>query len=198
LIDNIFKKYLIIVSIIFIITFILSIFIFPSIYQIQTPKNKDTVRILSITPPSEFFKTILINNIVVSFIILASGVTGLEAIPIIFMIYNAFYLGELIAVVNKPDTYMMIYAMTPHSIIELPTLILVTTFGCYLAYKLRETTKTRHMIEYLRKRNVNINSTIYNYGIKRYILIILPLIIIGCIIESGISLYILRYIFNGS
>jgi uncharacterized membrane protein SpoIIM required for sporulation len=198
LIDNIFKKYLIVVSVIFIITFILSIFIFPSIYQIQTPKSKDTVRILSITPPSEFFKTILINNLVVSFIILASGVTGLEAIPIIFMIYNAFYLGELIAIVNKPDTYMMIYAMTPHSIIELPTLILVTTFGCYLAYKLREVTKTRHMIEYLRKRDVNINSTIYNYGIKRYILIILPLIIIGCIIESGISLYILRYIFNGS
>ena len=127
-----------------------------------------------------------------------SGVTGLEAIPIIFMIYNAFYLGELISIVNKPDTYIMIYAMTPHAIIEIPTLILVTTFGCYLAYKVKEITQTKHILEYLRKKNVNVNFTVYNYGIKRYIIIILPLIIIGCIIESKISLYILRYIFNGS
>jgi len=176
----------------------LSIFVFPSIYQMHTPKTKDTIRILSITPSSEFFKNLLINNLVASFIIVMIGVLGLESIPILFMMYNAFYIGELVAVVNKPDTYMMIYAMTPHSIIEFPTLILSTTFGCYLAYKLKESTKSRHILEYLRKRNININPIVYEYGIKRYVLIIFPLILIGCIIESGISLYILRYIFNGS
>jgi len=198
LIDAVFKKYLIIVSIIFTITFVLSIFVFPSIYQIHTPKDKDTVRILSITPPLDFFKTLMINNIIASFIIVMCGVTGLEAIPIIFMVYNAFYLGELIAIVNKPDTYMMIYAMVPHAIIELPTLILATTFGCYLAYKMREVTKSRHIMEYLRNKNTQVNPTVMKYGIKRYFTFIFPLILLGCIVESGISLYILRYIFNGS
>lgn len=198
MIDNIFKKYLFIVSIIFTITFILSISIFPSIYQIHTPKDKDTVRILSITPPIEFFKTLLINNLIASFIIVMCGVTGLEAIPIIFMMYNAFYLGELISIVNKSDTYMMIYAMAPHAIIELPTLVLATTFGCYLAYKMREVTGSRHIIEYLRNKHTQVNSTVMDYGIKRYFMFIFPLILLGCIVESGISLYILRYIFNGS
>ena len=195
--DEIFKKYLKRNTIIFTVIFILSIIIFPNIYQIHDPISKEKIQILSITPPADFFINLLINNIIASFIIVMSGIAIIEMIPILFMIYNAFYLGEMISELNKPDTFMMILTMIPHGIIEMPTLILSTTFGCYLAYQLKKTTNSKNILEYLRNKNTNINYTVFTYGIKAYILIILPLIILGCVIESGISLYILKLIFNG-
>lgn len=197
MIDPVFKKYFIITSTIFVIIFLLSIFVFPNIYQMHEI-SRDQVRILSITPPQDFFRNIFINNLVVSFIIVMCGLSGLEAIPIIFLSYNAFYIGELIAALNKPDTYMMIYTIVPHGIIEFPMMIIAATFGCCLAYRLKQSTGTRHVLEYLRKRNVNINKIVYDYGIKKYVIYILPMVIIAAIIESEISLYILRIIFNGS
>jgi len=157
----------------------------------------DKIRIMSIQDPDDKFVSLLTNNMVVSFIIVMIGVMGLEFIPAFYLSFNAFYLGELLATANKPDTIMFIYSIVPHGIIEIPTSILAATFGCYLAYRLRMFTGERNIFGYLRSK-IDITPIIFTHGIKPYVMVILPLIIISCIIESYVSLYIMRIIFNGS
>jgi len=196
LIDKELKKYFLISFVVFITIFILSIFIFPSIYQIHDPISKDKIKIMSIQDPTNFFTNLLINNLVASFIVIMIGSLGSRIIPLFFLSFNAFYIGELISVVNTQTTYLFIYAMVPHAIIELPTIILTASFGCYLAYKLKNITNSRNIFGYL-KSKTNIYPVIIENGLKPYFTIVVPLIIIGCIIESYVSLYILKAIFNG-
>lgn len=156
----------------------------------------DRIHTLTTQDSSDFFIPLLYNNIIASFIIVMMGGFGIWLIPPIFLCYNAFYLGELISTASKPDTYLYIYAIFPHAIIELPTMILATVFGCYFAIKLRSLTGHRNIIQCIRARE-NILQIIFNYGLKPYFLVILPLIILSCIIESYVSLYILKAMFNG-
>ena len=157
----------------------------------------DKIRIMSIQDLDDKFVSLLINNMVVSFIIVMIGLLGLKIVPAFYLSFNAFYLGELLATANKPDTIMFLYSIVPHGIIEIPTGILAATFGCYLAYRLQVFTGQRNIFGYLRSK-ININPIVFSYGIKPYVMVILPLIIIGCVIEAYVSLYIMRIIFNGS
>jgi len=196
IIDNKLIKYFIILFILYIVILLLSVFIFPSIYQIHTPMTIDKIHTLTVQTSSDFFIPLLYNNILASFIIVMMGGFGIWMIPPIFLCSNAIYLGSLISSAAKPDTYLYIYAIFPHATIELPTIILATTFGCYFAIKLRDLTGRRNIIQCIRARE-NILQIVFDYGIKPYILVILPLIILGCVIESYVSLYILKAIFNG-
>ena len=193
-----FKKYFCLVTLIYVIVFLLSIFVFPQLFgNMHEEISADQLRInsINITPMSAFSKLIVL-NVVVSFLILFSGALGTELFPITILAYNAFSFGEVIARINKPDTINMMYSFLPHTTIEIPTIIFCTTFACCYALKIQKLTGNEGIKGVLSYKG-SVTMVILKRLIRPYLLYILPLIIIGCIIESTISLYIMRAIFNG-
>lgn len=190
------KRYFYLTTFIYIAIFLLSIFVFPQLFgNIHGDISADQLRLgaLNLTPMSAFTR-LIVGNILVSFVIIISGTLGLEIIPISILVWNAFNFGEIIAMVNKPDTINAIYSFFPHAIFELPATLLVTTFACYYALKMREHTGNKGVIEILKYKGP-ITIILHKHVLKPYVLYILPLIIIGCIVESTISIYMMRAIF---
>ena len=191
------KKYFYLTTSIYVIVFLLSAFVFPQLFgNIYGNISVDQLRIgaLNLSSMSMFTK-LIVGNILVSFLIIIIGALGTELFPIAILTWNAFNFGEVIAMINKPDTINMIYAFLPHAIFELPATILVTMFGCYYALKMRETTGNKGIINLLRYKGP-VFPVLYKHVLKPYLFYILPLIIVGCLVESTISIYIMRALFN--
>lgn len=139
--------------------------------------------------------SLLSRNIFISMLLILTGLLGYKLIPLIILAYNAYDFGQIIAMVsNQPSTINMIYAIFPHAIIELPVIILCTAFACNFAITMRG--RFGGVINILQSKE-NINPILIKYLLKPYFYYIFPMIILGCVIESTISLYIMRLIFNG-
>jgi len=192
------KKYIYISTFIYIVVLIISIFILPSIFgNIYGNISSEQLRINSINNSElPLLQTLLIRNIMVSCLIIFLGVIGSEILPLAILTWNAISFGEILNALNKPETINAIYFLLPHSIIELPATILCTAFACNFALKMRNTSGNNGVIGVLIYKG-SINKVLTEYLVKPYIYYILPMIIVGCIIESTISLYIMRAIFNG-
>jgi len=190
------KKYFYLTTSIYVIVFLLSIFVFPQLFgNIHGDISADQLRLSALNLISmSAFTRLIIGNILVSFLIIISGALGMELFPIAILTWNAFSFGEIIAMVNKPDTINILYSFFPHAIFELPATILVTTFACYYALKMREITGNKGLINLLKYKG-NITTILHQYVLKPYLFYILPLIIVGCIVESTISIYIMRALF---
>ena len=113
---------------------------------------------------------IIIQNIIVSLLILSLGIFGSELFPLLLMLYNAFYLGDIINVINTPSTINYIYALIPHCIIEVPAIIICITFACNFALKMRGYIYKKGLINILKQNNYpDIIHLLINYLIKPYI-----------------------------
>jgi len=193
------KKYFCLVTFIYIIIFLSSVFILPSIFgNMYGVISTDQLRINSIN--NEVISSLillLMRNVLISVLIITIGVLGIEAIPIIILGWNAISFGEIVNAISKPETIGMIYALLPHAIIEIPAAILCTALSCNFALKMREACGNNGTMGILTYKG-SINHVLTKHMIKPYFYYVFPLIVLGCVVESTISLYIMRLIFNGS
>jgi uncharacterized membrane protein SpoIIM required for sporulation len=195
MIDKNLKKYFYIVTCLYISIFILSIISVLFIDNIHGTISSEELRMssINITITSSLL-ALLPRNILISFLIMLSGLLGYELIPLFMLAYNAYDFGQIIAMINKPETINMVYVFLPHCLIEMPTLFLCTTFACNFALYMRM--QYGGIINIIKSKE-NINPVFMKYLIKPYFFYILPLVVLGCIIESTISLHIMRLLFNG-
>ena len=195
MIDQNLQKYFYIVTCLYILIFILSIISAPTLgnsYGVISPE-KLKLNTINNTVESSLL-SLLPRNILISMLIILTGLLGYKLIPLSILAYNAYDFGQIIAAINKPDTINMIYVYFPHAMIEIPAIILCTAFACNFAITMRG--RFGGMINILKSKE-NINPILIKYLIKPYFYYVFPLIILGCIIESTISLYIMKLIFNG-
>jgi uncharacterized membrane protein SpoIIM required for sporulation len=192
------KTYILLSSIIFIIMFILGVYIIPDIFgNVYKKISPDELRINSINSPFEkSFPHILVNNIIISIILIGLGILGNKIFPSIFVGYNALIIGENINMLNRPETFGSLYSFIPHGIIEIPTIILCTAFSYKFAYDMMIITGNKGITGIIQYKEP-IDKLLYEDVIIPYMKYILPLIVISAIIECTISIYILRAIFNG-
>ena len=82
------------------------------------------------------FTAILYNNVVASFIFLASGLfVGIP--PLMFMAFNGYFVGYVAYNAAQAQGIGFVFAtILPHGIIEIPTIILSASMGIGLGYQL--------------------------------------------------------------
>jgi stage II sporulation protein M len=193
-----FKKYLYLSIFIFIGILCASYYLAPVIGSFHNPISHTQLVINSQTIEyGSNLEYLLICNILVSFVIIISGAIGTELIALIILSWNAFDLGEIINAVPKYDTINVLYILLPHGIIELPMMIIASSFGCVLSLKAKEMSGNRGIIGWLIYKG-QVKDLIIEHAIIPYIRYILPMVLLATIIESTISIYIMKLIFNGS
>lgn len=175
----------------------LGMFIVPNILgNMHDPVTSENLRITSINNPSiDNFIALLIRNIIASFGIICMGIIGYTIFPILYTSFNALYLGEVVNMLNKPSTSLAILSLIPHCLIELPAIILCTCIACNFSQEIQNFTGNKGFIGIITHKE-DAKFTVWKYAILPYIKYILPLIILACIIECTISIYILRALFN--
>jgi stage II sporulation protein M len=123
----------------------------------------------------ELFSAILANNVVASFIFLASGVV-VGVPPLLFMALNGFFVGWIAySAATEVGLGFVLMTLLPHGVIEIPAIALCAAMGVGLGYQ---------VIYKLRRRE----------GLQRYVVDslnvfitrIIPLLILAAFIETGL------------
>ena len=82
----------------------------------------------------EMFAAILTNNVVASFLFMASGVIG-GVPPLMFMAFNGFFIGYISWNAAQVQGLAFVFAtILPHGIVEIPTILLSASMGVGLGY----------------------------------------------------------------
>lgn len=186
--------------IVFVSVFIFAAFCVPDISSnLFTQLTPDDIANNSGKDKLEFFKSVLLNNLRASLLVICMGVFGYEIIPMLAIALNAAYLGSFVAMINKPDTWFAVLTLIPHGIIEFVALILSCAFGCLFAIRMRRNRTS--VIQCIRNRKVTESQEKRFWYICKYTIIIpylkycVPMLIVAAFIESYISMDILHRLF---
>ena len=123
----------------------------------------------------EMFIAILSNNVLASFLFLASGiVVGLP--PLLFIIVNGFFVGWVsYSVASEMGLGLVVSSLLPHGIIEIPAITLCAAMGVGLGYQLINKLRRIGGLQ----RYVQDSLALF---VKR----IVPLLIVAAVIETAL------------
>ncbi|MCS7144094.1 MAG: stage II sporulation protein M [Archaeoglobaceae archaeon] len=120
--------------------------------------------------PVAIFIIIILNNSIKSFVAMVLGVL-LGIVPILFVITNGLIIGVFANVFGEEiGTFSFILKIIPHGILEIPAIILASSYGVWLG------------IEFLRDRK-NIDKHM-RYATGQFVKIVLPMLIVAAVIEA--------------
>jgi len=128
----------------------------------------------------EMFTAIVYNNVLASFIFLASGFF-LGIPPLMFMAFNGFFVGYVAFNAAKIQGLGFVFAtILPHGVIEIPAIILCSSMGVGLGYQIIHRLMKREGI-----RNYVVES------IKVYFKRIVPLLVLAAGIETALIYFLI-------
>ncbi len=128
----------------------------------------------------EMFIAILSNNMLASFIFLASGIV-LGIPPLLFIIVNGFFVGWVsYSVAAELGLGYVVSSLLPHGIIEIPAITLCAAMGVGLGYQIIN-----------RVRKIDGLQRYVQESLSLFVRRIVPLLIVAAIIETGlIAVYV--------
>jgi stage II sporulation protein M len=102
--------------------------------------------------------------------------------PVIFLIINGYTIGNLISFASsKVAVYKIGLAIIPHGIFEVPAILIASSYGLWWGVK-----------NYRKFRYKDSFRDDFSLPIKRYINIVIPLLLIGAFVEAYITPFIIR------
>ncbi|MEM2727400.1 MAG: stage II sporulation protein M [Archaeoglobaceae archaeon] len=121
-------------------------------------------------PPVAIFIIILLNNSIKSFVAMVLGVL-LGVAPILFVMINGVIIGIFANIFGEEiGTLSFALKILPHGILEIPAIILASSYGVWLG------------IMFVRDRK-NIDKHM-RHAIDRFVKIVLPMLIVAALIET--------------
>lgn len=120
--------------------------------------------------PFTIFSIIVLNNSIKSFVAMVLGIL-LGVAPILFVMINGTIIGIFANVFGEEiGTMSFVLKILPHGILEIPAVILASSYGVWLG------------IEFVRDRK-NIDKHL-RFATNKFVKIVLPMLIIAAMIET--------------
>jgi len=126
------------------------------------------------------FLAILYNNVLASFIFMASGLfIGIP--PLMFMAFNGFFVGYVAFNAAQVQGLSFVFAtLLPHGVVEIPTIVLCAAMGVGFGYKIIHKLMRRDGLgEYVVE------------SIKVFIKRIIPLLVLAAGIETALIYFLI-------
>ena len=179
--DKFIKPYIYVVCFLFLLSSFIGV-LTPYQYQQEIAKKLLTYfsPIKSTTQLQVFIKIFLHNYISTLLTLLIGLFFGIG--PIIFLFINGFVLGNLIAFAStKVSIFKIGLAIVPHGIFEVPAVIIATSYGLWWGVK-----------NYRKFRYKDSFKDNFALPMKKYINVVIPLLLIGAFVETYITPLIIR------
>lgn len=106
-------------------------------------------------------------------------------VPVIFMFINGFLLGMVLKVIGGEVGFTTVgAALVPHGIFEIPAVVIASGYGIWLGFMIiKKFATNNHEIKI---------SGLYGHVLRKFALIIVPVLIIAALIEVFVSPHIVR------
>jgi stage II sporulation protein M len=173
-------KYILIVSGIFIISFMAGLLV--SLQDLGLSENyldmlKNSFGWIKDLNPVAIMLVIFLNNAVKSLLSLVLG-AGFGLIPVLFVAGNGLILGLLVNLVLKQEGFLFVLAaLLPHGIIELPMVFISAGLGLRLGYFMYISLKGE-------KKDMRFELI---ESLRIYVRIIMPLLFVSAMIETFVT-----------
>lgn len=181
MIDKFLKPYVYVVSFLFLLSSFVGV-LTPYHYQQEIAKTLLTYfSPLKSSTQLQVFIKIFLNNYISTLLTLLIGLFfGIG--PIIFLFINGFFLGNLIAFAStKVSIFKIGLAIVPHGIFEVPAVIIASSYGLWWGVK-----------NYRKLRYKDSFKDNFTLPMKRYINVVVPLLLIGAFVETYVTPWIIR------
>jgi uncharacterized membrane protein SpoIIM required for sporulation len=138
----------------------------------------------------EIFQSILIKNLLATFLIISLGVLGVRFIPAICILTNGYMIGYTVSLLNY-NLSLTFATIFPHGYFEFPLLLFSGACSFIIIEEIKKT--KLNIVTLLTKHgNPRVKYILTNYLFYPYILIIIPGVFITAVLESTFSLWNLR------
>lgn len=129
----------------------------------------------------QLFVKIFLNNYLSTLLTLLIGLLfGLG--PVLFLLINGFAMGNLISFAStRVSLYKIGLAIVPHGIFEVPAVLIASSYGLWWGVK-----------NYRRFRYQDSFRKNFALPLRRYLHYVVPLLLIGALVEAYITPYIIR------
>ena len=143
----------------------------------------------------QVFQTLIIKNLIATFLILSLSILGIRLIPIIFLLINGYNIGMTIVLLNY-NPFIIFATLFPHGYIEFPLLIFTGACSFIILMEIRKTGLNAYTL-LTKHHNPKVRYILKNYLIYPYIIIIIPGILVAASIEATFTLWNLRIAIGG-
>ena len=128
----------------------------------------------------QVFLKIFLNNYISTLLSLLIGLFfGLG--PILFLLINGFAMGNLVAfALSRVSAYKIVLAILPHGMFEVPAVLLASSYGLWWGVK-----------NYRRMRYRVPFREVFHLPLKRYLHVVVPLLLVGAFVEAYVTPLIL-------
>jgi stage II sporulation protein M len=136
---------------------------------------KDFFKPFFMLPPWKMFLAILLNNSVISFVVLLSGILfGL--VPLLAVAINGYILGVTYPLASEKVGYFMAATeVLPHGMLEIPAMILAAAYGLWLGVTFARRIRQRDLAGFGKQ---------VRHAIKMFFLVAFPLFIVAAFVET--------------
>jgi|Deesub1362A_J573_1020465.scaffolds.fasta_scaffold00125_38 stage II sporulation protein M len=175
------KIYFLFLSSIFLISGVMGFYgaqLYPEIASDFVNQLFEGFSFIDFNNPLMVVTVIFLNNASKSFVSLLAGFF-FGIFPFLFIFLNGYLLGIVFYVKGMEVGIGKVFlAIIPHGILEVPAIILASAFGVWLGKKF--------YLRVFKGQQVNM-SALVKYSIKRFVKIIIPLLLIAAIVETFIT-----------
>lgn len=129
----------------------------------------------------QLFLYIFLNNSVKAFLVVLFGFF-FGIVPIFFVFTNANLIGLILAVFGPREGFVRVaLSLLPHGIFEIPAVLMASGYGLWLGVKFFR--KLRYGEPF---------AEAFRFSLRKYFLVVLPLLFIAALIEAYITTMLVR------
>lgn len=135
--------------------------------------------------PFWLFVGIFLNNFVKTFLVVALGFL-FGIVPLYFIYVNGLLLGIVLAYAQSQSKIILALAsILPHGVLEIPALLISVSYGLWLGIE---------FYRWIRYRK-NFRES-YLYALKKYFIVVFPLLLVAALVEAYITPLVISYFFR--
>ncbi|HBP01225.1 MAG: hypothetical protein UY41_C0050G0006 [Candidatus Moranbacteria bacterium GW2011_GWE1_49_15] len=135
--------------------------------------------------PLLIFVFIFLNNLLKALFVIVFGFF-FAIVPLVFIYTNGELIGLIIGVFQRENSlFMIVLGLLPHGILEIPAIILATSYGIWLGNCFYR------RLKYKEPFRVH-----FSFAMKKFFKVILPLLFLAAVIESFVTPVVINYLFS--
>jgi stage II sporulation protein M len=178
--DRDLKPYLLILTIIFVVSFFAGTVAPASVRMEATKAFQFVVDNYRGLEGGKLFFAILLQNVTASILILLSGVL-VGIVPILSMGSNGYFLGVLYRQAAEGSGYSKAaWKVLPHGIFEIPGLLIAASCGLWLGVM---------VVRRMRGKEGTLLRFHIEHAFRRYFAVVFPLLVVGAAIETALIVF---------
>lgn len=138
----------------------------------------------------EIFTTVIIKNLIATFLVISLGLLGLRFVPTLCILANGYMIGATITLLNY-NSSIIFATIFPHGYFEFPLLLFTGACSFIIIEEIHKTKLNAYTL-LTKHGNPQVRYILKNYLFYPYIMIIIPGVFVTAILEATFSLWNLR------